>query len=113
MTVKMLAENNPDVIFYLKKNCLKICKDYKFKIIKENILESQFNDVNKKISIVFIDPPYKINAFERILLNLVESKVLSKNAIIVIECSRKSKINIPLYFSCFNERNYGKTKIFF
>ena len=106
-------ENNLDVIFHLKKNCLKICTDYNFKIINENILESKFKDIDKKISLVLIDPPYKINSFEKILMNLNDSGILSKNAIIVIECSQKLKIKIPSYFSCFNERKYGKTKIYF
>ena len=106
-------ENNFDVTFHLKKNCLKICKDDNFEIINENILESKFKDIDKKISLVFIDPPYQISPFEKILINIKESKILSNNAIIVIECSQKSKIEIPSYFSCFNERNYRKTNIFF
>ena len=106
-------ENNFDVIFHLKKNCLKICKDENFAIIKENILETKFKEIDKKISLVFIDPPYKISPFERILINIKESKILSNNAIIITECSQKSKITIPPYFSCITERNYKKTKIFF
>jgi len=105
-------ENNIEVIKYLKKNCLKICNN-NYKIIKEDILKSKFENIDKKISLVFIDPPYKINSIEKILININESKILSKNAIIIIECSIKSKIKIPPFFSCFNERNYGKTKIFF
>ena len=106
-------ENNSNVIKHLNKNCLKICKYNRFKIINENILESKFKDINKKISLVFIDPPYKTTPFEKILFNINKSKILSNNAIIIIECSHHSDINIPSFFSCFNERKYGKTKIFF
>ena len=35
-------DNNFDVILYLKKNCLRICKKNNFKIINENIFESKF-----------------------------------------------------------------------
>ena len=106
-------ENNSNVILNLKKNCLKICKNNKFKIINEDILNSKFKNINKKISIVFIDPPYNIKLFEKIFINIKQSKILSKNAIIIIECYKKTKINIPHYYNCFNERIYGKTKIFF
>ena len=106
-------ENNSQTISYLRKNCQKICTNNSFKIIKENILESKFKDVDKKISLVFIDPPYKINPFEKILINIHESIILSKDAIIVIECSQKTNITIPPYFSCFTERIYRKTKILF
>ena len=105
-------ENNSNVIFNLKKNCLKICNN-NYKIIKEDILKSKFENIDKKISLVFIDPPYKINSIEKILININESKILSSNATIIIECSKKSKIKIPPYFSCINVRIYGKTKIFF
>ena len=106
-------ENNYDVIQSLKKNCKKICKNDNFEIIKEDILKSQFKNINKKISVVFIDPPYSINPFEQILLNIYQSEILSNNSIIVLECSCKSQITIPPYFTFFKERNYGKTKIFF
>ena len=106
-------ENNLNVIIYLKKNCLKICENNNFKIINENILTSEFKDIDKKISLIFIDPPYKINPFEKILVKINESKILSNKAIIVIECSKKSNINIPSCFACFNKRNYGTTSIYF
>ena len=106
-------ENNINVIIFLKKNCLKVCQDNNFEIIEENILKSNFKNINKKISIVFIDPPYKIYPFEEILRNINQVNILSKTAIIIIECSQKTKIIIPPFFICFNERNYGKTKIYF
>jgi len=106
-------DNNDDVIQILKKNCKKICKNNNFEIIKENILKSQFKNINKKISLVFIDPPYNNNPFEQVLFNIFQSQILSDNSIIVLECSCNSQITIPPYFTCFKERNYRKTKIFF
>lgn len=106
-------ENNYNVIQHLKISCKKICKDSNFIIKEENILKSKFNNINKKISLVFIDPPYKINPFELILKKINQSKILSDKAFIILECSKKLIIKIPSFFSCFNERNYGKTKIYF
>ena len=42
-----------------------------------------------------------------------KSKILAKNAIIILECSHKLKVKIPSFISCFNEKKYRKTKIFF
>ena len=94
-------ENNSNVILNLKKNCLKICKNNKFKIVNEDILTSKFKNINKKISIVFIDPPYNIKLFEKIFINIKQSKILSKNAIIIIifECLI---MNTLLNQSCIN-----------
>ncbi len=106
-------ENNIDAIYYLKKNCQKICKNNQFEIKKENILLSKFNNINKKISLVFMDPPYTINPFEKLFNNIYQSKILSKDAILILECSEKLKIEIPSFFYCFNKKNYGKTKVYF
>ena len=106
-------ENNANVIYHLKKNCIKVCQNNEFRIIKENILETKFTEINKKISIVFIDPPYKMNPFEKILQNLNESNILSVNAIIILECSQNSIIKIPSNFFCVSKHRYGKTKIYF
>jgi len=106
-------ENNIDTIKYLENNCLKICKNSNYQIIKKNILKNKFNDINKQISLVFIDPPYKINPFEEILINIYKSKILTKNALIVLECSIKTEIKLPSYFFCIKIRKYRKTKIFF
>tara|TARA_Y100000590_G_C15627150_1_gene979793 strand:- start:777 stop:1346 length:570 start_codon:yes stop_codon:yes gene_type:complete len=106
-------EKNTEVIKYLNNNCFKICKSDKFEIKKENILESKFNNIDKEISLVFIDPPYLINPFEKILINLNKSKILSNNALVIIECSNKINLSFPSFFSIYNKKYYGKTKIFF
>ena len=106
-------ENNIDVIHVLDNNCKKICKDNNFEIKKGNILKSNFEDIQRKISLVFIDPPYELNPFEKVLKNIKQSKILCENAIIILECSKTLKIKFPSFLSCLNERNYGKTKIYF
>ena len=106
-------EKNIEVIGYLKKNCLKICKEKNFEIIQNDILNDNFIDLKRKISLVFIDPPYKINFIKKILINLYKSKTLSKNAIIILETSKKSCVEIPSFYSIFDNRIYGKTKIYF
>ena len=106
-------ENNIDVIHVLNNNCKKICRNNNFEIKKGNILKSNFEDIQRKISLVFIDPPYKLNPFEKVLKNINQSKILCKNAIIILECSIILKIKFPSFLSCLNERNYGKTKIYF
>ena len=39
-----------EIIYHLKKNCIKVCQNNEFRIIKENILETKFTEINKKIS---------------------------------------------------------------
>ena len=75
-------ENNFEVIPFLKKNCLKICKKNNFEIKQENILNSNFADINKKISVVFIDPPYKIKPFKINALSTADIKFTVLNLIV-------------------------------
>ena len=74
---------------------------------------SKFKNINRKISLIFIDPPYKIIQFEKILVNIEKSQILSKKNMIIIECSANSLIKIPSKYECFKEKNYGKTNILF
>ena len=68
-------ENNLDVIQHLGKNCIKVCKNNCFEINKESILKSNFKNIDKKISLVFMDPPYKINPFEQVLSKIIKSGI--------------------------------------
>ena len=106
-------ENNGNVIKILAKNCQKICKKNEFKIIFGNAIDS----LNKKFliepSIIFIDPPYKKENINLILLKILKNKIKTKNTFIIIEISKEEKINIPEDLSLIKEKNYGKTKILF
>ncbi len=106
-------ENNIEACKNIEKNCLKIFEKTKFKIIKQNILTNYFTEINKKISLVFLDPPYNINPFHKILVNIIKANILTKNAMIVIESDYNSKIVFPDFFSYLVVRKYGKSKITF
>jgi len=106
-------ENNSEVINKLNRNCLNVCCIDKFRIINEDILESEFINLSNKISLVFIDPPYSMNPFEKILLKISEKEKLSNKALIIIECKKNLKFNIPSNFNLVSERFYGKTRILF
>lgn len=106
-------DDNIEAIKNLEKNCLKIFEKTKFKIIKQNILTNYFTEINKKISLVFLDPPYNINPFQEILVNITKANILAKNAMIIIESNYNTEIIFPDFFSYLVVRKYGKSKITF
>ena len=106
-------EKNTNVIKYLKNNCERVCKEKNFKIKKIDILKNNFKDISRKISLIFIDPPYKINPFEKILHRINESNILAKNAVIVLEYSQNSIFQIPNFFNCIKQKRYRNTNICF
>ena len=106
-------ENDLATIEILIQNCKKISKNDKYQVINENILTTNFKINPKLISAIFIDPPYNINPFEKILNNIKKNINLTKQTYIIIETQKNTKITIPDNFKIFNLKFFGKTKIIF
>ena len=106
-------ENSDNVIKILKKNCQKICKKNEFEIIIGNAINSLDEKFVIDPSIIFIDPPYKKENINVLLLKRLKNKIKLKKTFVIIETSKGEKITIPEGFTFFKEKIYGKTKILF
>ena len=106
-------ENNDNVIKILEKNCQKICKKNEFEIITVNAINSLDEEFIIKPSIIFIDPPYKKENINLLLLKILKNKIKSEYTFVIIETSKEEKITIPEDLTLFREKVYGKTKILF
>ena len=106
-------ENNDNVIKILEKNCKKICKRNEFEIITGNAINSLDEEFIIKPSIIFIDPPYKKENINLLLLKLLKNKIKSKYTFVIIETAKEETINIPDGLNFLKEKVYGKTKILF
>ncbi len=100
-----------------------------FSILKDNIRKtdniSSSKAVNKDFrgflrncgeifDIIYIDPPYNINAYEE-ALDLIESKkLLNESGIIIIEAKKDAKLPLETHdFKCYRDVIYGNTIIKF
>ena len=106
-------ENNDDVIKILEKNCQKICNKNEFEIITGNAIDSLNEKFIIEPSIIFIDPPYKKENINLLLLKLLKNKIKSKYTFVIIETAKEETITIPDGLNFFKEKIYGKTKILF
>ena len=106
-------EKNEKIIKTLKENCRKISNLENYEIIKSNVYEEKFLNINKKISLIFMDPPYNDKLIKLILVNIYKSKILKKNGIIVIEAAKKNKFEIPNFYYNLKKNVYKKTIIYF
>jgi 16S rRNA (guanine966-N2)-methyltransferase len=106
-------ENNDKVIKILEKNCQKICKKNEFEIITGNAINSLDEEFIIKPSIIFIDPPYKKENINLLLLKILKNKIKSKYTFVIIETAKEETINIPDGLNFLKEKVYGKTKILF
>ena len=104
-------ENNRKVLKILEKNCETLCSKNQYKIIKENIILSNFSINFKNISLIYIDPPYEKYNLNKLLLIL--SKKIEEKSIIIIETSLNDVYVIPEKLKLINKKKYGKTNINF
>ena len=106
MSMSYFIESNNSVAKILEKNCKKICKNQEYEIILNKAITALEHIFNVKPSIIFIDPPYKKENINLILIKI-------NNTIIIIETGREEKVIIPTELTVFKEKNYGKTKLLF
>jgi len=108
------VENYKQVLPILKKNLnnLKIIDNYK--IIEKNILvDLDFNSLNQKFDMIFLDPPYKDKNLLIVLNKIIESKILSNNGIIIIHRHKKELDDFPKNLKIIEIKKYGISKIIF
>lgn len=67
--------------------------------------------LQEKINIAFIDPPYKSDIHTGIMSNL--RHVLAEEHIVIMECDARANLLVPDVFSVVCDRLYSKTKIVF
>jgi len=113
MSMSYFIESNNSVAKILEKNCKKICKNQEYEIILNKAITALEHIFNVKPSIIFIDPPYKKENINLILIKIIERKIKINNTIIIIETGREEKVIIPKELTVFKEKNYGKTKLLF
>ena len=113
MKKSYFIENNENVFKILKNNCNKICKTDEYEIIFERAINGINRVFEIKPSVIFIDPPYRKENIELILLKILKNNIKSKDTIIIIETERKEQVIIPRGFAVLKEKIYGKTKLLF
>jgi len=110
----IFVENYNKVLPLLKNNLANLKSNINFEIIEKDIINSNiFSEFNEKFDLVFLDPPFKEDKINNILIKICEEKILNKNSIIIIH-RHKSKIdNLSANFKIIEEKIYGISKILF
>ena len=103
-------DNNKEVINVLNKNINNLNISNKSKVFLSD-WKKFLNNTNTKFDIIFIDPPYKYNVYEKILEKIISLNLLNKNGLIIIEYQNltlKEKYqNLILY----KEKKYGNKSV--
>ncbi len=106
-------DNNPEVIKVLNKNIANLDIQSKSRVILSDWKKAlnTFATQNIKFDLIFIDPPYAYDVYEKILNKVSTLNLLSDNGIIIME---HSNLHLPTTYenlTLYKERNYGNKSI--
>ena len=108
------VENYEKVLPVLKKNLNDLRSFKNFEIVKKDIYKNDvFNSFNLNFDIIFLDPPYRDNNIEKILIKIKNSKILKKKGVIILHRHKKDSEVFSEEFKIIEEKKYGISKILF
>ena len=110
----IFVENYNKVLPILKNNLANLKSNINFEIIEKDIINNNiFLELNEKFDVVFLDPPFKEDGINNILIKINEENILNKNSIIIIHRHKSKVDNFPTNFKIIEEKIYGVSKILF
>ena len=110
----IFIENYKEVLLILKENLNNLKNIKNFKIIEKSAYDKNiFANIDESFDIIFLDPPYKDQNFNKILENIYTRKILNKNGIIILHRHANSKEDFPKEFQIIETKKYGVSRVFF
>ena len=108
------VENYKNVLPILKKNIFNLNYQDNSLIIESDILNQlNFKTFKNKFDIIFMDPPYKEKSLFKVIVDVMDSKILKNNGIIIIHRHKKEEDKFPDKFRIIEEKTYGISRVFF
>jgi 16S rRNA (guanine966-N2)-methyltransferase len=110
----IFVENYNGVLPILKKNLENLNLNEKFSVLEYDIYESNiFSKLENKFDIIFLDPPYKDNNLDKLLIKINNQKILNKDGVVIIHRHKNEQDIIPKVFEIVDQKKYGISKITF
>ena len=116
--------NGSKLVYFNDKNreCIKVIKKNldnfnildKSKILNLDYLKclNYLKDNNIKFDLVFLDPPYKLNCLNEILLFLSKNKLLNLNSYVIVELTNNNLQDRYNKLVKIKEKHYGEKIVF-
>ena len=108
------VENYKEVLIILKKNISSLNYEKEAIVIEKDILKTlDYKNFKEKFDIIFMDPPYKEKSLNLMLLQILNSKILDNEGIIIIHRQKNEEDSFPKEFRIIEEKTYGISKVIF
>ena len=107
----VFVENNQKMIDILNKNISKTKEQDNVGVLYQDYQDALefFKKQNKQFDIIFLDPPYRLNLINDILVKIKEYNLLTSKGIII--CEYENEIIANNDYECIKEKKYGKTNV--
>jgi len=105
-------ENYNSAIDILERNIKNLNCENKCQILKSDCF-SLFKNFNEKVDIIFMDPPFKEEKINELIISITEANILKENALIIIHRNKKNDENLGEKIKIVDTRYYGLSKIIF
>ena len=108
------VENYKEVLIILKKNISSLNYEKEAIVIEKDILKTlDYKNFKEKFDIIFMDPPYKEKSLSLMLLQILNSKILNHEGVIIIHRQKNEEDSFPKEFRIIEEKTYGISKVIF
>ena len=106
-------DNNKEAIQTIKENTTNLNINSKSRIILSDWKKSlnDFANQNIKFDLIFVDPPYDYDVYEKILNKVSTLNLLNDNGLIILEHRNLKLPNTYLNLTLYKERNYGNKSV--
>ena len=105
-------ENYNSAINILEKNIKDLNCENKCQILKSDCF-NLLKNFNEKVDIIFMDPPFKEEKINELIISITEANILKQNALIIIHRNKKNDENLSEKLKIVDTRYYGLSKIIF
>ena len=72
-----------------------------------------FKNFDGKFDVIFMDPPYKEKGLNKLIIDIIEAKIIKENGIVIIHRHKKEEDEFPKEFRIIEEKTYGISRVFF
>jgi 16S rRNA (guanine966-N2)-methyltransferase len=99
------------IVAVLRENLASLELEDLSRVVKGDVPDvvQRLGRASERFNLVFLDPPYAANESGRALEALVKAKLLSPEAMVVLECDRRHPSPEVDGLTLFDERRYGDT----
>ena len=102
-----LVEMNPQTADSLKSVAQSFNSD-NIEVIKANAI-NYLENTSQKFDVIFIDPPYKLDIYEKTLNLILKRNLIDENSVIYVEMRNGSNQIVP-GLECIREQTAGQAK---